>query len=62
MGPIVFCPDGHVFESRGFRVENARRITLRDTREICPSCGAMTKIMDGEFDFKRNNITVLSAP
>ncbi|NNN16369.1 MAG: hypothetical protein HKL82_11025 [Acidimicrobiaceae bacterium] len=62
MGPIVFCPNGHVFESRGFRIENARHVTLQGNRETCPSCGAMAEIMDGEFDFIRDTITVLSAP
>lgn len=62
MGPIVFCPNGHVFESRQFRIENSLGVVLRGNREPCPACGTMAELMDGEFDFIDGVITVLSAP
>lgn len=62
MGPLVFCPKGHVFESRAIRIENSRNVTLRGNRESCPACGASAEIMDGEFDFLEGTIRVLSTP
>jgi hypothetical protein len=59
---LVFCPNGHVFESRGIKLGgNVTGLILRGNRETCPACGAMAEIMDGEFDFVDGAVTVLSA-
>lgn len=60
---LVFCPNGHVFESRAFRFGgNVRGLTLRGNRETCAVCGAMAEIMDGEFDIIDGVVRILSAP
>jgi len=63
MRPLVFCPNGHVFESRAFLFGgNVRNLSLRGNRETCPACGAMAEIMDGEFDVIDGSVRILSAP
>ena len=62
MGPMVFCPKGHVFESRMFRIENSTNITLVGNTEPCPVCGSTARVMDGTFDFVDGVVRVLSAP
>jgi hypothetical protein len=62
VGPLVFCPNGHVFESRAFSFTNATNVTFSGSRENCPFCGAWAEIMDGEFNFVADTIEVLSAP
>jgi hypothetical protein len=60
---LVFCPRGHIFESRAFHFGgNAINITLSGNRESCPVCGAMANIMDGTFDIIDGVTHVLSAP
>ncbi len=63
MGPLVFCPNGHVFESRAFNFgRNARNVVLRGNIESCPFCGFPAGVMDGTFDFVEGTIRVLAAP
>jgi hypothetical protein len=60
---LVFCPNGHVFESRAFSFEgNIHGLTLKGNWETCPICGAMAEIMDGEFDVIDGVVRLLAAP
>lgn len=62
MRPLVFCPNGHVFESRAIGVTIAQHATFENVAEPCPICGATADVMDGTFDFLADSIRVLSAP
>lgn len=65
MGPIVICPNGHVFESvvmKAFAGASGAKIVLRNNQEPCPTCGALSRSPDGTIRFGTRVWEALNAP
>lgn len=62
MAILAFCPNGHTFESRAFRIEHFRTLKLSGNMESCPTCGAMAPLMEGTFEMVEGVLRVLTMP
>src|ERR1700722_18028059 len=60
---LVFCPNGHVFESRFFQnITNTRHVFVSGCVETCPFDGLAAEIMDGALEVLNGAVRLLAAP